>query len=45
MSTATLPTRIEERASRRLTPDEVFEITSAREKRLSRPASRRHRLE
>lgn len=36
MSTATLPTRIEERAGRRLTPEEVFEITSARERRLSR---------
>src|SRR5512135_2631784 len=36
MSTATLPTRIEERAGRRLTPDEVFQITSVREKRLSR---------
>lgn len=31
-----MPTRIEERAGRRLTPDEVFQITSAREKSLSR---------
>jgi hypothetical protein len=36
MSAQPLPTRIEERAGRRLTPDEVFEITSAREQRLSR---------
>jgi uncharacterized protein involved in response to NO len=36
MAAQPLPTRIEERAGRRLTPDEVFEITSAREKSLSR---------